>query len=116
MLPPLSLGLLGLMGLVPQSVQGAALEVLASKATAVTTNVPGPAAPRWLAGARIDQMLFWVPQSGDMGLGVSILSYAGSVQFGLITDAALVPDPQRVAELFRREFEDLLYGSLMACP
>jgi hypothetical protein len=35
--------------------------------------------------------MFWVPQSGDVGLGVSILSYGGGVQFGVITDSGAVP-------------------------
>ena len=30
-------------------------------------------------------MMFWVPQSGDIGMGVSILSYDGAVQFGVVT-------------------------------
>ena len=39
--------------------------------------------------------MFWVPQSGDIGVGVSILSYAGGVQFGLITDGRYVPTRSR---------------------
>jgi hypothetical protein len=30
----------------------------------------------------IDGLMFWVPQSGDIGMGVSIISYDGKVQFG----------------------------------
>ena len=44
--------------------------------------------------------MFWVPQSGDIGVGVSILTYAGGVQFGLITDAQLCPDPQAIIDRF----------------
>ena len=58
------------------------------------TNVPGPRQPLAIAGSVLRQSLFWVPQSGDIGMGVSILSYAGNVQFGLITDRGLVPDPE----------------------
>jgi WS/DGAT C-terminal domain len=61
-----------------------------------------------VAGSRLRQMLFWVPQSGDIGMGVSILSYAGQVQFGLITDDALTPDPEAVVSRFSEEFEQLL--------
>jgi hypothetical protein len=57
--------------------------------------------------------MFWVPQSGDIGMGVSILSYSGGVQFGLITDAGTVPDPERVVAGFRPEFERLLLTVLM---
>jgi hypothetical protein len=57
--------------------------------------------------------MFWVPASGDIGVGVSILSYAGGVQFGLITDDALCPDPDDIIARFQPEFDKLLYLSLM---
>ena len=72
------------------------------------TNVPGPAKPLYLAGSKISQNMFWVPQSGHVGMGVSILSYAGGVQFGLITDRKLCPDPQAVISQFEPEFEKLM--------
>jgi hypothetical protein len=46
-------------------------------------------------------------------MGVSILSFNGMVQFGLITDAARVPDPEAIVAHFRPEFEQLLYHVLM---
>ena len=46
-------------------------------------------------------------------MGVSILSYAGKVQFGLITDAALTPDPEAIIGRFEREFESYLYHVLL---
>jgi diacylglycerol O-acyltransferase len=38
--------------------------------------------------------MFWVPQSGDIGVGVSILSYNDAVQFSLISDRHFIPDPE----------------------
>jgi WS/DGAT/MGAT family acyltransferase len=112
-LAPISLGLLASVGMLPKPVQQEVLDILANKATAVMTNLPGPAGPLWLAGSRIDQIMFWVPQSGNIGMGVSILSFAGSVQFGLITAASLVPDPQRIAERMALELERLVLLALM---
>jgi diacylglycerol O-acyltransferase / wax synthase len=77
------------------------------------TNVPGPTNALYLAGARLTQPLFWVPQSGDIGIGVSILSYDGGVQIGLMTDDNLVPDPELIVRGFAREFEQLLLLVLM---
>lgn len=113
LLPPLSLGLLGVMGLAPRTVQSAALDLLASKATAVVTHVPGPRHARYLGGARIDEVMFWVPQSGDVGLGVSIFSYADQVRFGLIADAGLVPAPEQVMPLVLDEFDRVLMTLLL---
>lgn len=110
---PTTLTLLGAVGMAPKLVQDQVLDMLASKATAVMTNVPGPQQPLWLAGARLRQPLFWVPQSGDIGMGVSILSFDGKVQFGLITDRNLVPDPERIVARFAKEFEKLLWLVLM---
>ena len=104
----LAFGALGVLGLVPRSVQKLVLDVLSSKTTAVMTNVPGPREPVFLAGSKVSRIMFWVPQSGNIGVGVSILSYAGSVQFGLITDTQLCAQPQRIVDAFAPEFEKLI--------
>ena len=57
--------------------------------------------------------MFWVPQSGDIGIGVSILSYNGQVQMGVITDKRFVPDPEKIVARFEPEFEHLLLLLLM---
>jgi hypothetical protein len=49
--------------------------------------------------------MFWVPQSGRLGLWISIISYSGGVMLGVATDAGLVADPERIVECFRLEFE-----------
>jgi hypothetical protein len=56
-------------------------------------------------------MYFWVPQSGSIGLGVSILSYAGQVHFGMIADRRVLDAPGRVVERFAPEFEKLLLAT-----
>lgn len=106
-------GLLGLVGMAPKFLQQQVLDLVASKATAVMTNVPGPQLPRYLAGVRLKQQMFWVPQASNIGIGVSILSYDGRVQFGLITDKGLVDDPERIVDRFSVEFEKLLLLVLM---
>ena len=69
--------------------------------------------PLYLAGCRVHDMMFWVPQTGSIGIGISIMSYNGMVHFGLIGDAKLVPDPDAIIQRFRPEFEKLLYLALM---
>lgn len=106
-------GLLAALGMAPAAVQGLALELFSRKATAVATNVPGPQQPLYLAGCTLREMMFWVPQTGSIGVGISILSYNGRVHFGLIADGRLIPDPDAVIRRFGAEFEKLLYLSLM---
>ena len=105
--------LLGAAGMAPKFVQDQMLDLLTSKATAVITNVPGPPQARCFAGSEIDQELVWVPQTGDIGMGVSILSYNGRVQLGLITDANMVDDPERIVDRFAGEFEKLVWLLLL---
>jgi hypothetical protein len=108
-----SFGLLAALGMGPSSLQRPALDVLSEKATIVLTNVPGPQQKLYLAGGAVRDMMFWVPQTGTIGMGVSILSYDGKVFFGLITDRRLVPDPDRISERFRPELENLMHLALM---
>ncbi|MCX9155233.1 wax ester/triacylglycerol synthase family O-acyltransferase [Niveibacterium sp. 24ML] len=105
--------LLGVAGMAPKIVQQEALDLLANKASAVMTNVPGPQNPLFLAGSGVSQLMVWVPQSGNIGMGVSILSYNGNVQFGLITDHKHCPDPENIIKRFSGEFEKLMWLVLM---
>jgi WS/DGAT/MGAT family acyltransferase len=111
--PLLAFGVLAVAGLLIKPVQAALLNLFAKKATAVMTNVPGPSRPLHFCGSTLEQVMFWVPQSGDIGMGVSILSYGGGVQFGLITDSTLCPDPEAIISRFAPEFEKLLLLALM---
>lgn len=112
--PLLAFAVLALSGLMVKPVQHAITGLFARKATAVMTNVPGPREPIRFCGRTVEQVMFWVPQCGDIGLGVSILSYGGGVQFGLISDAKLCPDPEAIVAGFQPEFDKLLWLALMA--
>ena len=111
--PLLAFALLSVAGVLIKPVQHALLNLFAKKATAVMTNVPGPAVPLKICGRTLKQVMFWVPASGDIGMGVSILSYGGAVQFGLITDAQMCPDPDEIVQRFRPEFDKLLWLAMM---
>ena len=112
--PVLALGLLAAMGTGPKALQDVLLQALARNGSAVMTNVPGPQKRLYMAGAAIERMMFWVPQSGDIGVGVSIISYNGAVQFSVIADKTLCPDPGGVTARFGAEFEKLVLTTLMA--
>ena len=105
--PLLAFAVLAVAGLLIKPAQDAILSLFGRKTTAVMTNVPGPREKLKFLGATLEQSMFWVPQSGDIGLGVSILSYGGGVQFGVITDTQLCPDPQKIIDEFEPEFAKL---------
>lgn len=108
---PVTLGLLGAMGIGTDAFREFVVKTLEPKATVVMTNVPGPPIPLYLAGCKIKEMMFWVPQAGRLGMGASILSYAGEVFLGIATDAGLVPDPEAVIAGF---YADFAYLKLLA--
>jgi diacylglycerol O-acyltransferase len=59
-----------------------------------------------MAGSLVDGVLGWAPCSGDQPMTICLFSYAGTVSAGFGTDRALVPDGDRLAELFALEFTE----------
>lgn len=103
----MSYHVLGILGFFPKPVEKFFLDFFSSKASAVMTNVPGPSEPVYLKGKKLAKPMFWVPQSGGIGIGVSILSYDNKVEFGFVADAALIPEPQAMIDDFIAEFTEI---------
>ncbi len=101
-------GLLKAVGMTPSEIQKIVINIFGTKTTAVMTNVPGPKDHLYMAGKKMDHTMFWVPRSGRVGLGISILSYAGEVRLGVATDEGLAPDPEKIVEGFHEEMEEML--------
>ncbi len=111
--PLLAFAVLAIAGQMAKPIQDAILGLFARKSTAVMTNVPGPGAPLTFCGSLLRQTMFWVPASGDIGVGVSMLTYGGGEQFCLNTDAAMCERPQDIVDRFEPEFEKLLLMTMM---
>jgi WS/DGAT/MGAT family acyltransferase len=99
--------ILGAIGMSPSQIERIIIAIFGMKGTAVMTNVPGPRQPLYLAGAKIDNLVFWVPTPANLGLGVSIISYAGRVTLGIAADENLIPDPEAIIENFSQELDYL---------
>lgn len=84
------------------------VDFFANKASGVTTNVPGPRQPRYVAGNRVVSMLGWAPESGDQTLGTCIFTYDGNVHVGFKTDVDTVKHPERLVEAFHDELRRLV--------
>ena len=102
---PLTTMLMDGIGLVGHGLDRPVIDFFANKALGVTTNVMGPRRTRLLAGVPLDGVLGWVPGSGTHTLGVCIFTYAGTVRVGVLTDAGLVPDPERLVAAFETEID-----------
>lgn len=77
-------------------------------ANVVISNVPGPQQPLYLAGARM--LTYWPASIVEHGLGLNITvqSYCGSLDFGIVAAKKAVPDVGRIAAGLRDAHEELL--------
>lgn len=108
------LGLLSAVGSIPAELQKHVVEIFGSKATAVVSNVPGPRSQLKLAGEPIQSLMFWVPQSGRLGVGLSVLSYDGQVRIGVATDTGLPVRAHLLAEDIEHAVHELMGLPLLA--
>lgn len=106
--------LLRIFGRGPPTAQKLMMGVFRNTASAVVTNVPGPTDRFEFCGEEVSDIVFWVPQSNGVGLGISILSYDGSVRVGVAADAGLLPEPFDLAGAFEAELEDVLGEAVAA--
>jgi WS/DGAT/MGAT family acyltransferase len=91
----------------PQALSRRLIDFFANKCSCVLTNVPGPQEPLYLGGRRLRNLIFWVPQRADIGVGISILSFSGAVRVGVISDRDLLSEPGALTTAFEEEFQTL---------
>jgi WS/DGAT/MGAT family acyltransferase len=101
--PVVVMTVLGWLGRSPKPVQDLVIRIFGTKGTAVLSSVPGPSRQLYIAGQPISSLVFWVPQSGRLGLGISLMTYAGQVRLGVASDANVVPDPEGIVAGFEEE-------------
>lgn len=71
---------------------------LTEKASCVLSNVPGPQQSLIVSSSRVKYKIFWPPQRDNIGLGLSIYTYAGQVIVGVQSDVSLLSDPEIIIE------------------
>ncbi|XP_049779626.1 uncharacterized protein LOC126176512 [Schistocerca cancellata] len=81
----------------PTGLLGPALR--STRSSLVVSNLQGPDHRVRIAGHEVRDLVFWVPNRGSNGMGVSILSYAGGLQLGLQLDKAVALGPDDEARL-----------------
>ncbi len=74
----------------------------------VTTNVPGPQQPLFLAGRRMLEAVPYVPLAGGVRVGVAIFSYDGALKFGVTGDYDSSPDIEVLCEGIERGMAELV--------
>jgi diacylglycerol O-acyltransferase len=74
----------------------------------VTTNVPGPQRPLFLAGRRMLEAFPYVPLGGHVRVGVAIYSYDGGLGFGVTGDEATALDVGVLGDAIEASMRELL--------
>jgi WS/DGAT/MGAT family acyltransferase len=71
------------------------------------TNVPGPQIPLYALGARLRDVLPLVPLFAGHSVGIAVVSYDGSLTFGVNADRAAVPDADVLVDGVPAAFAEL---------
>lgn len=87
--------------------QAARLATRARAFNLVVTNVPGPQLPLYLEGARMRSTYPVVPLTHNMACGVALLSYDGTLCWGLNGDWEAMPDLDRLRQDVEAAFAEL---------
>jgi diacylglycerol O-acyltransferase / wax synthase len=103
-----AIAVLAAMGMASEGIQRLGVDIFTRKASLLLTNVPGPTEHLHMLGRRLSSVLVWAPVSGDVAVGVTLLSYAGSMRLGVSADARVVKDPEGIVAAFERVLERTL--------
>jgi WS/DGAT/MGAT family acyltransferase len=92
------------------------LEAFPPLANVVISNVPGPRTPLYLAGAKM--LTYWPASIVEHGLGLNITvqSYCGSLDFGLVAARKAVPDIRRLVRGLHEAHVELNSRSTVHVP
>jgi len=84
-----------------------------NKSSLVLASVPGPTKSIYFAGGKVTSFQFFTP-SVNLGLSVTIFSYAGTVSINVSTDANIISEPERLVHHFERQFARLVEDSVQS--
>lgn len=99
----------------PKPLEVKAAEYVGKRIMGVLSNVPGPREAIYFAGKEVDNIMFWIPQTTALGVGMSIISYNGKVTLGVATDAQVIDDPDYIMAGFHEEFNLMCARILEGC-
>lgn len=93
--------------LLPLCCANAAVDLVADGATAIVTNNRGPEDWLYFDGRRCSYWVSWAPQRANIGVCLTLFTYAGTMRCSVISDTSCAPEPERLVALFSEEFREL---------
>jgi len=91
----------------PSGILSMGIEMASGPVNIIVTNVPGPQFPLYMLGSRLLSMIPEVPLLENIGLGIALMTYNGTVFWGFTADYDLVPDLEYFVDLVERSFAEL---------
>ena len=85
-------------GLSMTELEERSLRLLGKKATVSLGIADGPVDATTVCKQPLTEVLWWPADLGEISLGISIVTYAGSARFAVCLDASLDLDPQAMAD------------------
>jgi diacylglycerol O-acyltransferase / wax synthase len=73
----------------------------------VISNVPGPQIPLYMAGARLEAQYPISVITDGMGLNITVMSYCGQLNFGIVADREQMPDVWSLTDWLREALDEL---------
>jgi hypothetical protein len=73
----------------------------------VVTNVPGPQFPLYMMGHKLQGLFPMVPLAPNQAVGIAIMSYNGTINFGLVGDFDLMSDLDELADDLQASLAEL---------
>lgn len=102
--------ILGALGMASATIERVGVGLFTKKASLLVSNVPGPKQAVSLFGAPLRSILVWAPVSGSLGLGVTLMSYAGEVRMGVSADVNRLDAPEALVAAFEAELDAMTRG------
>ena len=82
----------------------------------ICTSIPGPPTPLYAVGRRMLTAYPQVPTGYDLGVNCAVDSYDGKLFFGLIADAHVASDVNRLRDFLYVSFQELLQAARKITP
>jgi diacylglycerol O-acyltransferase / wax synthase len=98
-----------LTGFAPPNIMSQASRVIARQRmfNLVVTNVPGPQFALYMMGRKLEGLFPMVPLAPNQALGIAIMSYNGTINFGLVGDYDLMSDLDELADDLQASLAEL---------
>lgn len=96
-----------LLMLLPHFISKPILDLFSFKMSCVLSNVPGPQLTLTIGGNKALGGVFWPPARANIAIMMSIFSYNGHINIGVMVDEAIISKPHEIVANFEKHFDEL---------